>query len=106
MASQHPQIGFWYVDPQDDSLFEIVAIDENFGTIEIQFDNGDIDELEFEQWDNNQYLASSSPNDPAAAYGMTSDDSWDDDFAEDMNYLERDTGKLDLDSYPDFDDLI
>lgn len=105
MASQHPQIGAWYLDQVADTLFEIVAIEDHFGTIEIQFENGDIDEMDIDQWDNKLFSPSSAPEDSLSAYGMSSDDTWDDDMSS-VNPLESDSGLFDLDGYQDFDDLV
>ena len=50
MASFIPAIGTWYQDLSSSSNFEIVAVDENQGTIEVQYDNGDITEYDIESW--------------------------------------------------------
>lgn len=44
-----PAIGEWYRRP-DSSLFEVVAIDEDAETIEVQFFDGTLDEVEFDTW--------------------------------------------------------
>jgi hypothetical protein len=44
-----PEIGRWYCS-SDGSLFEVVAMDENDGTIEIQHFDGTLDETEPEGW--------------------------------------------------------
>ena len=45
-----PAIGKWYLDNADGQLFEIVAIDEEDDTIEIQYFDGAIEELDTELW--------------------------------------------------------
>src|ERR1700722_17880229 len=45
-----PTIGDWYRNPGG-ALFEVVAYDEDDGTIEIQYFDGTIEELEREDWD-------------------------------------------------------
>jgi hypothetical protein len=49
MANPLPVIGNWYARPGGDS-FEIVAIDRDDGTIEIQYFDGTIEEVDFEDW--------------------------------------------------------
>ena len=44
MAFVYPVIGHWYRRPDGD-LFEVVAVDEQDATIEIQFCDGTIDDL-------------------------------------------------------------
>ena len=45
-----PMIGSWY-DPLDKgALFQVVAIDEESGTIEIQEFDGNLDELDLAEW--------------------------------------------------------
>jgi Family of unknown function (DUF6763) len=45
-----PVVGDWY-RRQGGELFEIVAIDEDDGTIEVQHFDGTVEELDFESWD-------------------------------------------------------
>ena len=45
-----PEIGQWYARQDMDTLFQVVAIDEDTGLIEIQDADGDVDELDTETW--------------------------------------------------------
>jgi DNA/RNA endonuclease YhcR with UshA esterase domain len=50
MATEYdPRIGDWYKNVHGDT-FEIVAIDRDDGTLEIQYFDGTIEELELESW--------------------------------------------------------
>lgn len=49
MHVPEPVIGNWYRRPNG-NLFEVVALDEAAKTIELQFFDGTIDEVEFESW--------------------------------------------------------
>ena len=49
MAVAYPQIGHWY-RRANRALFEVVAVDEQDGTIELQYFDGTIDEIDFESW--------------------------------------------------------
>jgi hypothetical protein len=49
MANPAPVIGQWYRRPGGDS-FEVVAVDPDDRTIEIQYFDGTIEELELEEW--------------------------------------------------------
>lgn len=45
-----PMIGHWYSHRDKGELFQVVALDEDSGTIEIQEFDGGIDELDFDEW--------------------------------------------------------
>ena len=45
-----PIVGEWYRGGTNE-LFEVVAIDDQDGTIEIQYFDGSVTELDFEAWD-------------------------------------------------------
>jgi len=62
MANPAPVIGEWYRRPGGDS-FEVVAIDTDDRTIEIQYFDGTIEELELEEWLEDQIEASEPPED-------------------------------------------
>jgi hypothetical protein len=49
MSVPQPAIGEWYRQ-HGEQLFEVVAIDEDAGTIEVQYFDGTVEELEFEDW--------------------------------------------------------
>ena len=48
-TNAQPTIGDWYRNPSG-VLFEVVAYDEDDGTIEIQYFDGTIEEMEREDW--------------------------------------------------------
>jgi hypothetical protein len=62
MANPAPVVGKWYARPGGDS-FEIVAFDPDDGSIEIQYFDGTIEELDVEDWREEQILAAEPPED-------------------------------------------
>jgi hypothetical protein len=42
-------VGERYITP-DGRIFEVVALDDVAGTVDIQYDDGGIDELDFDDW--------------------------------------------------------
>lgn len=80
MHVQTPQIGSWYASSYLPDIFEVVAIDDDHGTIEIQYENGDLDELEFDEWQTGRFLTASPPDDTQGALGVHGEDGWDDDL--------------------------
>ncbi len=49
MTVQQPGIGDWY-RLHDSELFEVVAIDDTAGTVEVQFFDGTLEEFELNDW--------------------------------------------------------
>ncbi len=49
MSVPQPAIGEWYRQ-HGEQHFEVVAVDEEAGTIEIQYFDGTVEELEIEDW--------------------------------------------------------
>ncbi|MGD8407223.1 MAG: hypothetical protein PVG13_01475 [Thiohalophilus sp.] len=66
-----PVIGQWYRDV-DNRIFEVVASDDE--SIEIQFYDGDIEELEIEVWDELSVIAIEEPNDGSGPFDEVDDD--------------------------------
>lgn len=62
MVNPPPVVGKWYARPGGDS-FEIVAIDRDDGTIEIQYFDGTIEEIDVEDWREEQVEAAEPPED-------------------------------------------
>jgi uncharacterized protein DUF6763 len=46
-----PAVGEWYLDSETEAEFEVMDVDEGEGLIEVQYLNGEIDELDEEEWD-------------------------------------------------------
>jgi hypothetical protein len=62
MAKLAPVIGQWYRRPGGDS-FEVVAIDRDDRTIEIQYFDGTVEELEVEEWIEEEMEVTEPPED-------------------------------------------
>lgn len=88
-----PEIGSWYFDRVENRQFEIVALDEQNGLIEVQFFDGEIQELDYDVWFEMEILASEAPEDWTGPYEVEGDDTgiidtvihpenWSDPFAE------------------------
>jgi hypothetical protein len=58
-----PVIGSWYSHRDKGELFQVVALDEDSGTIEIQEFDGGIDELDFDEWRDLLVDAAAQPED-------------------------------------------
>ena len=72
-AIQLPVIGHWYRRPNG-TLFEVVAIDEDDGTVEIQLYDGTIGEIEIENWPNMLLVEVSAPEDWSGSVDMDPED--------------------------------
>ena len=66
MATPHPGIGDWYRLNRG-ALFEVVALDDDDGTIEIQYFDGTVEEMDIEdwesQWDDGALESAEAPED-------------------------------------------
>jgi hypothetical protein len=68
-----PIIGNWYRRPNG-SLFEVVAIDEDGETVELQFFDGTIDEVDFESWPSMLPVQVDAPEDWLGSVDMDPED--------------------------------
>ena len=73
MAAQFPVIGKWFKRPNG-TLFEVVAVDEDDRTVEIQQFDGTIGEIEFDNWPELLLVEVSPPEDWSGAVDMDPDD--------------------------------
>ena len=73
MDIQYPVIGQWFRRPNG-TLFEVVAIDEQDGTVEIQQFDGTIDEVDIERWPQLLLTEVSAPEDWSGSVDMDSDE--------------------------------
>lgn len=70
MASFYPSIGKWYQDSTSQQLFEVIAVDERNGRIEVELEDGCIDEYDMENWKKLDVHPASAPKNMNAGYGL------------------------------------
>lgn len=76
-----PVVGNWYQDVQEGLYFEVVAVDQASGDIEVQYVDGEVSEMDRDSW-NLLYLSPAAPpEDASAAYGLGADDNYYDDLS-------------------------
>jgi hypothetical protein len=73
MSVQHPVIGQWFRRPGG-TLFEVVAVDDDARTVEIQQFDGTIDEFELDNWAEMSLLEISPPEDWSGSVDMDPED--------------------------------
>jgi hypothetical protein len=78
MATPIPSIGSWYRHTGGDS-FEVVAFDEDDGTIEIQYFDGTVEEMDVEdweaQWEDGALETAEAPEDWSGSVDVDAEDS-------------------------------
>lgn len=104
MSLLYPAIGKWYQDTSALHLFEVVALDEKNGTIEIQYEGGEIDEFDFDSWEELHLIAAAPPEDGNAGYGFSAEDHWSEKHSIDFN-CNNPLEMIEPETFQDFDDF-
>ena len=73
MSNPAPVVGMWYARSGGDS-FEVVAIDRDDATIELQYFDGTIEELDFDEWREEEIVAASPPEDRTGSVDVDPED--------------------------------
>lgn len=73
MSLPIPTIGDWF-QALDGELFEVVAVDDDDGTIEIQYFDGTVEEIDYDAWEESQYFAAEPPEDYSGPLDMERED--------------------------------
>jgi hypothetical protein len=77
MATPHPGIGDWY-RLSGGALFEVVAYDDDDGTIEMQYFDGTVEEMDIEdwrtQWEDGALESAEAPEDWSGSVDVESSD--------------------------------
>ncbi|MCC5812520.1 MAG: hypothetical protein JJU06_19335 [Ectothiorhodospiraceae bacterium] len=68
-----PEIGDWYETTAGD-LFEVVALDDEEGTVEIQYFDGAIEELDMETWLEMELMVVGPPEDYSGSLDLPRED--------------------------------
>ncbi len=93
MGREHdPVRGQWYENLEDDDLFQVLSVDEDAELIEIQYVDGDIEEIDYDTW---QELDLEPTDEPEGWVGSEDeeddeDDEDEDDWDDDDRYGDRD----------------
>ena len=78
MVAPQPGIGDWYRQKEGGALFEVVAFDDDDGTIEIQYFDGTVEELDIEdwngQWDDGALESAQPPEDWTGSVDVETDE--------------------------------
>lgn len=62
-ANPTPSIGEWYLDSETEEEFEVVAVDEDSGTVEVQYFDGAISEFNRDDWNGHKLSRIEAPED-------------------------------------------
>ena len=79
-----PVKGQWYENVEDDETFRVLSVDEDADLIEIEYLDGDIEELDIEEWHELDLELIAEPE------GWSDEDDEDEDWEEDEDEDEED----------------
>ena len=85
-AQLEPVVGKWYLDTELHERFRVLAIDEEREVVEIQYLNGEADEIELEAWSDLDLEAAEPPDE---------EDDDDEDETRESRRTERDASEVD-----------
>lgn len=74
MKMQRPMVGKWYKDAQIDALFEVVDWDPESLSIEIQYLDGEVAELDLDAWRELMPQRAEAPEDWRSAFELDDED--------------------------------
>ena len=74
MAHRRPSVGNWYQDAEAGVIFEVVAFDEEDGTVEVQHIDGEVEEYDLDSWREMRLTAVAPPEDWRSGFELSSED--------------------------------
>jgi len=96
MGRDHnPVPGQWYESLDDEEVFQVLSVDEDAETVELRYEDGDVEEIDYETWQELDLELAEAPE------GWSSPD---DDEDEDEDDLDDDEDDWDDDEDEDDDD--
>lgn len=102
MSDVDPIIGNWYRNQETGNDFEVVALDEDAQTIEIQYFDGELEELDLDTWYDLPIEAIEAPEDWSGPF----DELESDDLGYDEGEEESENVTGEEDELGDEDDLL
>ncbi len=73
MSKPHPAVGSWYQTVEGEIL-EVVAMDQEEQSIEVQFYDGTVEEYDADTWDELVHSFAEAPEDWAGSLDISNDD--------------------------------
>jgi Family of unknown function (DUF6763) len=95
-----PVRGQWYQNLEEEEQFRVLTVDEDSELVEIEYLDGDIEELDIEAWHEMDLERIEQPegwSESDDGDDEDEDDDWDDDEDEDDDDLDEDEDEDDLD---------
>jgi hypothetical protein len=90
-----PAVGDWYEAPGG-VKFEVVAVDDEDGSIDIQHYDGTVEELDFDAWEESEHFPTDPPEDYSGSldierddYGVDLDRAAVQDWSDPLDYLDQ-----------------
>ena len=105
-----PVQGQWYEDLEENEIFRVLSVDPDEEIIEVQYENGDIEEIDLDTWHELDLERAEEPegwasddDDDEDEEEEDDEDDWDED-EDDDDWDDDDDEDLDDDDYSDRDD--
>ena len=94
-----PVKGQWYENAEEDDLFRVLSVDEDGELVEIEYVDGDIEEMDLDSWHELDLERTTEPegwaDDKASADEEEDEDDWDEEEDEDEDEDDDDDEKDD-----------
>ena len=74
MATIRPVVGNWYQETEQGSIFEVVAYDDEEQTVEIQHLDGEVEEYDFDTWQEMTITGIEPPEDWRSGFELAQED--------------------------------
>jgi hypothetical protein len=83
-----PVVGQWYQNAEEEETFRVLTVDEDAELVEIEYLDGDIEELDLEEWHELDLELTQEPEGWSEDDDEDEDDDWDEDEDEDDDWDE------------------
>lgn len=101
MSRDHnPVPGKWYESLDDEEIFRVLSVDEDAELIELQYEDGDVEEIDYETWQELDLELAEEPE----GWSSSEDDDEDDDLEDDEDEDDWDEDEDEDDDEDDEDD--
>jgi hypothetical protein len=105
MAKLIPEVNSWYQDVEEDEIFEVVAVDDQEGYIEVQYLSGEIGEFDMETWREMLIITAQPPEDWRAPFEISDDEDVFPGGAFNVSNWDDPHANIDSEAFPSLDDF-